>query len=220
MGSFNLASGDLMTELLWFSGYFIVTLSLERRRLPRVVNTLSFVGGFSSARRQRRCYVYPLRGNQDPASRRHCYLTAPPWFLHPLPSRAPATSSCLILPSGKLLEAEAYSLQTRNGEQRKPFVPRSPRGSCSVSRPSILFNLNKGQFLPVVFLDLSASSGTTGHPLCPDFLLANFPRVPHLQDGPFSQVYSKITDELFPVCFYCPSPVPALFILKYLLLGL
>ena len=37
------------------------------------------------------------------------------------------------LPFGKVLEAEAYSLKTRNEGHRKPSVPRSPRGTNSVT---------------------------------------------------------------------------------------
>ena len=35
--------------------------------------------------------------------------------------------------SGNVMEAEGYSLQTRNGGHSKASIPRSPTGSCSVS---------------------------------------------------------------------------------------
>lgn len=69
-------------------------------------------------------------------------------------------------------------------------LPRPPR-------PSILLNLNKGQFLPLVFLDLSALSETLGarHSPPPHLPLANSPRVPGLQDCLF-WFPSKVTDDL------------------------
>ena len=56
-------------------------------------------GGFSVCKTaQRYCYVYPLRGNQDPVPRLHyCFLTVPPLSHHPLPS---LISNCLNLPVG------------------------------------------------------------------------------------------------------------------------
>ena len=92
--------------------------------------------GLSSCRRtQRYCYAYPLRRNQDPAPRLHYdFLTAPPLFLHPLPS---LISSCLNLPFGTQVRSrrlnEAHFLQTRNGGHRKICTRESPTGSCSVS---------------------------------------------------------------------------------------
>ena len=86
------------------------------------VTILHLGGGLSSYRRtQRYCYIYSLRRHQDPAPRLHyCFLTAPPLFLHSLPS---LISNCLNLPfvtqwrSGRL--NEAYFLQTRNRGHRK-----------------------------------------------------------------------------------------------------
>ena len=37
---------------------------------------------------------------------------------------------CFNMASGSILEAEAYSIQTRNGEHRKLSMLRSPTGSC------------------------------------------------------------------------------------------
>ena len=74
--------------------------------------TSSICWGFSFCWRARRyCYVYPLRWNQDPAPRLHyCFLT-PQCPASVSPSFS--ISNCLNLPSGKVREAEAYSLQTR-----------------------------------------------------------------------------------------------------------
>ena len=79
-------------------------------------------------------YVYPLRGNQDPASRLYyCFLTAPPLSLLPLPS---LISNHLNLPLGTQGRSwrlnEAHFLKTRNGGHRQDFVPRSPAGPCLV----------------------------------------------------------------------------------------
>ena len=90
------------------------------------VTILHLGGGLSSCRRY---YVYSFRRNQDPAPRLYyCFLTAPPFFLHSLPS---LINNCLILPFGTQGRSrrlnEAYFLQTRNGT-RKGFVPgRDPR---------------------------------------------------------------------------------------------
>ena len=81
------------------------------------VTLLHLGGGLNSCRRtQRYCYVYSLRRNQDPALRLHyCFLTAPPLFLHSLPS---LISNCLNLPFGTQGRSrrlnEAKFLQTRH----------------------------------------------------------------------------------------------------------
>ena len=70
----------------WPPGLVLVVL------LPGMKNASSnssfFCWRFQIHRKgQRYCYVYSLRMNQDPAPRLHyCFLTAPPWSLHPLPS--------------------------------------------------------------------------------------------------------------------------------------
>ena len=59
----------------------------------------------------------------------YCFLTVSPLSLHPLPSLfKPA-----LWNSEKVIEAEAYSLQTRNREHRKASVLRRPIGPCSAS---------------------------------------------------------------------------------------
>ena len=86
-------------------------------------------GGFSICKRaQRYCYVYCLRGNQDPAPRLHyCSLIVPPLSLHPLPS---LINSCLNLPIGTQGRSwrlnEASFLSSRNGEHRKAFCAQEP----------------------------------------------------------------------------------------------
>ena len=81
-------------------------------------------------------YVFPLRGNQDPAPRLYYYFfTVPPLSLHPLPS---LISSCLNLPLGTQGRPqrlnETHFLKARNGGQRMVFVPKSPVGPCVVVR--------------------------------------------------------------------------------------
>ena len=80
-------------------------------------------------------YMYPLRGNQDPALKLHyCFLPVPPMSLHPLSS---LISDCLNLFLGTQGRSwrlnETHFLRTRNGGHRKTFVPRSPAGLCTVS---------------------------------------------------------------------------------------
>ena len=92
--------------------------------------------------RHKRClfyYVYPLRGNRDPAPRLYsCFLTVSPLSLHLLPS---LISNCLNLSLGTQRRPwrlnEAHFLKTRNGGRRQGFVPRSPMGLCSVTYLSI-----------------------------------------------------------------------------------
>ena len=58
--------------------------------------------------------------------------------------------------SGEVMEAEVYSLQTRNGGHRKTSIPRSPAGSCLVSPGWCSHH----QFLTLhflIFLDSAAS---------------------------------------------------------------
>ena len=57
------------------------------------------------------------------------FLTAPPLI---------SNFESALWNSEKVMEARAHSLQTRNAEQRKAFVPRSPTVSCSVSIPGTL----------------------------------------------------------------------------------
>ena len=90
-------------------------------------------GGFSICKTvQRYCYVYPLRGYQEPSSRLYCFLTASLLSLHPLLF---LISNCLNLPFGTQGRSwrlnEACFLQARKGGHRKTFVPRSPTGYCS-----------------------------------------------------------------------------------------
>ena len=118
-----------------------MTFSLELKVLNQVVNIFHLVGFLFCRGAQRYCYVYHLRGNQDPASRLHyCFLTVPPWCLRPLPS---LISSCLNLAIGTQGRSwrlnEAYFLQARNSGHGKIFVPRSPTGSCLVSCPPLLW---------------------------------------------------------------------------------
>ena len=73
-------------------------------------------GGLASAEvLKRHCYVYSLRRNQDPVPRlHHCFWTAPPLFLHLLPS---LISNHLNLPFGTRGRSrrpkEAHFLKTR-----------------------------------------------------------------------------------------------------------
>ena len=74
--------------------------------------------------------VYSLKRNQDPAPRLHySFLTAPPLFLHSLPS---LISNYLNLPLGTLGRSwrlnEAYFLQTRNRGLRKGLYLRGLQG--------------------------------------------------------------------------------------------
>ena len=95
---------------------------------------LPFVGGFSSGRTQRYCYVYYLRRKQDPAPRVHyCLLTVPPWSLHPLPSLISNSLNLLFRTQGKVIEAKVRSPKIRNGEHRKACAPRSSAGPCLIS---------------------------------------------------------------------------------------
>ena len=63
------------------------------------VTVLHLGGGLSSCRRtQRYCHVYSFKRNQDfVPSLHYCFLTAPPLFLHSLPS---LISNCLDRPFG------------------------------------------------------------------------------------------------------------------------
>ena len=87
-----------------------------------------------SCRRCLHCYVYPLRGTQDPVPRLCCCcLSLPPLSLPPLPS---LLSNCRNLPiatQGRSWRLnEAHFLKTRNGGHGKAFVPRSPTAPGSV----------------------------------------------------------------------------------------
>ena len=87
-------------------------------------------GGFSICKTaQRYCYVYCLRGNQDPAPRLHyCSLIIPPLSLHPLPS---LINSCLNLPIGTQGRSwrlnEAYFLYSKNWGTQKSFCAQEPK---------------------------------------------------------------------------------------------
>ena len=65
----------------------------------------------------------------------YCFLTVPPMSLHPLPS---LVSNCLDPPLGIWGRlwwlSEAHFLRTRNRGHREAFVPRSPRGPCTVTQ--------------------------------------------------------------------------------------
>ena len=90
-------------------------------------------GGFSNCKTvQRYCYMYPLRGYQEPSPRLYyCFVTASLLSLHPLLF---LISNCLNLPfetqgrSWRLNESISYKQETERGH-RKPFVSRSPIGS-------------------------------------------------------------------------------------------
>ena len=75
------------------------------------------------------CYVYPLRRNQGSAlSLHYCFLTAPPLFLHSLPS---LVGNCLNLPfrtlrKSRRLKPFSYKHEPGLG---KAFVPgKAPKG--------------------------------------------------------------------------------------------
>ena len=93
------------------------------------VTILHLGGGLSSYRRtQRYCSVYSLRRNQYPAPRLHyCFFTAPPLFLHPLPSLISNCSNLPFLTQGRSRRLnKAYFLQTRNRGHRKDLYPAGP----------------------------------------------------------------------------------------------
>ena len=86
-------------------------------------------GGFSICKTvQRYCYVYPLRGYQEPSSRLYCFLTASLLSLHPLLF---LISNCLNLPfetqgrSCRLNESISYKQETERGQQ-KAFCVQEP----------------------------------------------------------------------------------------------
>ena len=77
--SSNLDSGGLSDEHLWFLRSSSNDFLSRMKNVHQVLNICR--------RSQRYCYMYPLKPNQDLASRLHCFfLTAPPWSLYPLPS--------------------------------------------------------------------------------------------------------------------------------------
>ena len=86
------------------------------------VTILHLGWGLSSCRRtQRYCHVYSFRRNQDfVPSLHYCFLTAPPLFLHSLPS---LISNCLNLPFGaqgrsrRLNEAISYTQEMGDMEK-------------------------------------------------------------------------------------------------------
>ena len=82
--------------------------------------------GFSSSEEQI-LLVLSLEQDPGPCPRlRFCFLTVPPLCLHALPP-PPPHEQLFNLPSGKVLEAEAYSLQTRSGGTQKDFsAPQAP----------------------------------------------------------------------------------------------
>ena len=90
----------------------------------------TWVGGLSSCTRtQRYCYVYFLRGNQDPAPRLHyCLLAAPPLSLHPLPS---LISNCLNLSfgtQGRSWRLESVPYKQGAADMEKFPCPGAPKG--------------------------------------------------------------------------------------------
>ena len=104
-------------------------------------------------------YMYPLRGNQDPAPRlEYCSLTVSLLSLHLLPS---LISNCLNLPLGTQGRPwrlnEAHFLRIRNGGHRKAFASRNPAGPCLVS---LLAGLG---ILPLLLKSLLAR---TAEPCC------------------------------------------------------
>ena len=128
--------GCRVCDFLWIGWWWGNRAVLQESWAQAEVTTPHLGGGLSSCRRtQRYCSVYPLRGSQDPAPRRHyCLLTAPPLSLHPVPS---LINNCLNLPfwtqgRSRSLD-EAYFLQTRNRGQGKDCIQEGPTGSCLVS---------------------------------------------------------------------------------------
>ena len=107
------------------------------------------------------------RGYQDPTPRLYyCFLTAvPPSSLHP--SSSTISSNCLYLPlgtQGRLWKLnEAHFLKTRNGGQRKAFVPKSPTGPYSTK----LFPLK------LIFEERALERS---YPIKPKNLLSGMPR--------------------------------------------
>ena len=68
----------------------------------------------------------------------YCFLTLPPLFLHFLPF---LISNSILSKSGKVWEAEAFFLQTKNGGHGKVFfTSEGPTGSSSVSIPLFFDN--------------------------------------------------------------------------------
>ena len=70
-------------------------------------------------------YVYPLRGNQDPAPRLcYCFLTIPPLSLHSLPSLISSCWNLSLGTQGKSWRLNAAHFPgTRNGGHRKALCP-------------------------------------------------------------------------------------------------
>ena len=111
------------------------TLSLEWRMLHQVVNIFHLLEVLVPQKSSNILSVYPLRWNQEPASRLLCcFLPVSPLSLHPVPFLISNYLNLSFGTQGKSWRLnEAYFLPTRNKGQRKVFVPRIPTGSCSIS---------------------------------------------------------------------------------------
>ena len=126
--SFNLVSGGLQINFSCPHDYQTVTFSLEWGLVH-----LPFSGAFSSINspkvyplRNMPC-VYPLRWNQDSASRlQYCFLTVPPLFVHPFPS---LISDCSNLPFGtqeRSWKVESVPYKQVTGDAERLLCPGAP----------------------------------------------------------------------------------------------
>lgn len=139
MNSFKLISGGLLRSFSGSGGYQTMTFSLEWKMLHQVVNIFHLFGSLLLQKSSKILLCVSLEAEPDPDPRLHyCFLTSS-LLLHPLPSLfKPA-----LWNSEKVIEAEAYSLQTRNREHRKAFVSRSL--SCIEPLYPTLLNFEEGK---------------------------------------------------------------------------
>ena len=116
------------------------------------LSSATWVGALIPAAELKGCYVHSLRWSEDPDQRLlHCFLTAPPLFLHSLPS---LISNCLKLPFGTWCF---------------PGCSESKASACNAgdlgSIPGLGRSLGEGNGNPVWYSCLEKSQGRRSKPV-------------------------------------------------------
>ena len=93
---------------------------------------------------RRHCYVYSLRRNKDPDPNLYCLLTVLLWSLCPLNSLINKSLNLLFWNAGNIMESEAHSPKTRNGDMEKLVCPGAPQGPAwSQLEPDVWWQIPK-----------------------------------------------------------------------------
>ena len=125
--SFNLGLGDLLMSFRGFQDYQTVTFSLEWRVLHQVVNIFHLLGVLVLQKSSKILLYLSFEMGQDPVpALYYCFLTAPPLFLHCLPSLISSPLNLLFGTQRRSwrLKPIPYKQETRDTERLS--CPGSP----------------------------------------------------------------------------------------------